>query len=568
MKVIRKKIEIKIENIVEKEDFSKYILANDVIVFTCLKCGSVGSRKAYRFSKPLTENSFLCGKCKIKQTNIERYGVDNPAKNKEIKEKTKKTNLEKYGVETSLLNKDVKEKTKKTNLEKYGVEYSCSSVKAREKAKQTYLKKFGVENPFQNEEIKKKIKQTSLKKYGCEHHLQNKNILNKLKITNKEKYGVEIVLQSKQIREKCKNTILEKYGSLRPLEIKDKAKKTRLINHYKDLKNKFNNIVKPLFNLENYKGTFIENKYEWECLKCGNIFEDHIDTGRIPRCKICFPSIGTSNKEKEVAEFIKPLGFEIIENYRDKFELDIFIPSLNFGIEFDGLYWHSDSFVDKNYHIEKTLYFKEKGIDIIHIFEDEWDNKQEIVKSIIKSRLNKFDRIIYARKTEIRNVEIEEERNFLNENHIQGYIPSSLCWGLYYENELISLMSFGKSRFNKNYEWELLRFVNKLNTKVIGGASKLFNNTGITNIISYCDLRYFTGNIYEKLGFELLGQSKPNYYYVKNSNRYSRIKFQKHKLKDLLENFDEELTEKENMKNNKYKIIYDCGMLVWNKKAQ
>ncbi len=494
----RNKKEYTLDCYIENNNFVEKITTHDKIIFNCSICNKEASREKQFFIVPLTENSFLCKECQTKQTNLERYGVENTFQNEEKKERIKQTNLERYGVEYPSQSNEIREKTKKKNL-----------------------LNFGVPHVLQNKEVLEKVKNTTMNRYGVINFSKLKNTLEKKLETQKEKFF---------------NSLIERN----------------------------NKIIKPLFNLQDYDG--VKNKYKWECLKCGNIFEDNIDNGKIPRCFRCDPiNYRNSNKEKEVAEFINSLGFEIIENYRDKFELDIFIPSLNFGIEFDGLYWHSDKFRNKFYHIEKTLYFKEKGIDIIHIFEDEWDNKQEIVKSIIKSRLNKFDRIIYARKTEIRNVEIEEERNFLNENHIQGYIPSKICLGLYYENELISLMSFGKSRFNKNYEWELLRFVNKINIKVTGGASKLFKNIGKANIISYCDLRYFTGEIYKVLGFNLIGKSKPNYYYINSHKRYSRIKFQKHKLKDLLENFDEELTESENMHTNGYSKIYDCGMLVFAK---
>ncbi len=553
---------------------------------------------------------------KAKQTTLERFGVEHAFQSEEIKEKIKNDNLEKYGVEHNsqredvkesirksleekygghpLQNEEVKEKVKKTNLEKYGVENVFQNKEIQEKYKSSMIEKYGVDNPNKLKEVRDKIDSTNLEKYGVKSPLQNKEVLNKLKETNLDRYGFISPLQNKEIKEKAINSLYDNYGVKSPLqnkEIKEKALKTNLEKYkneipakleefkektrlsifkkiYYNLLERNKNLVEPLFNLEQYDGRMYENKYEWKCLKCGNIFKDHLYSGHIPRCKICFPiTTGYSNKEKEVAEFVKSLAFEIIENYRlENKELDVFIPSLNFGIEFDGIYWHSDEYKNELYHYHKTKFFKERNIDIIHIFEDEWDNKQEIVKSIIKSRLNKFDRIIYARKCIVKIPTTEEERNFLNDNHIQGFVPSKHCVGLYYEDELVSLMSFGYSRFNKNYEWELLRFVNKLNTKIIGGASKLFSNSGINyNIISYCDRRYFTGEIYKVLGFNLIGKSKPNYYYVKDNNRYSRIKFQKHKLKDLLENFDEELTENENMYRNGYNKIYDCGMLVFGK---
>jgi len=434
---------------------------------------------------------------------------------------------------------------KKTNIEKYGISSFTKTEEYRIKTKETNFKKYGTNSFTNTEEYKIKIKKSNLEKYGVDH-------ISKLNI----------------IKDRKKNTILEKYGTeniSQNSDIKNRIKLKRLKNSFYKLLERNKNMVKPLFDIEDYIGIKYDNKYLWECLMCNKVFEDNLYAGNIPRCPICFPFLaGFSNKEKEVVEFIKSLNIDVVENYRDIFEIDIYIPSLNLGIEFDGIYWHSDIYKDRDYHLDKTNYFKNLGIDIIHIFEDEWNNKQDIVKSIIKSRLGMFDRVIYARKTEIKEVPPVEEKEFLETNHIQGYIPSSVCLGLYYNNELVSLMSFGKSRFNKNYEWELLRFANKLNTKIIGGASKLFKNINLTNIISYCDIRYFTGEIYRTLGFIEAESSKPNYYYTKNNERFSRIKYQKHKLKDLLENFDENLTEKENMFNNGFNRIYDCGMKVFN----
>jgi len=542
IKIIKENKEEKNFDIYVKDGvFIKDIKKHDSIIFICDRCNKESRKKSSDIILPLTGEIF-CGSCQRKQTNLKKYGVENSSQAKETKEKTKQTNLKKYGSITPSGNKDISEKMRQTNLRRYGTN-----------------------TPLQNNEIKIKARQTNIDKYGGPSPMCNEEIRGKSKISNLLNFGVEHVLQNKEILHKARQTNLKKYGYLNASEsddIKNKITMSRRKRSFGNLLNRNNNLVVPLFNLEEYKGD--EEKYKWKCNECGLVFEDGINNGHIPRCKNCFPLMfGFSNKEKEVVEFVKSLGIEVVENYRDIFEIDIYIPSHSLGIEFDGIYWHSDLYKDNNYHLDKTNYFKKLGIDIIHIFEDEWNFKQEIVKSIVKSRLHLFDQIIYARKTEIKEVSSVEEREFLNNNHIQGYTPSSICLGLYYNNELVSLMSFGKSRFNKNYEWELLRFANKLNTKIIGGASKLFKNINLTNIISYCDIRYFTGEIYRTLGFNKIETSKPNYYYVKNEERYNRMKYQKHKLKDLLENFDGNLTEKENMINNGFNRIYDCGMKVF-----
>ncbi len=275
--------------------------------------------------------------------------------------------------------------------------------------------------------------------------------------------------------------------------------------------------------------------------------------------------------ETELATFISKLHKDVLLSNRTiikPLELDIVLPSLKVAIEYNGDYWHSTAHKDKNYHIDKTNKANSVGYQLIHIFENEWLYKQKIVKSRVRNLLGLSNKI-YARKCSIKEVSTEEARNFQSKTHLQGFVGASVKLGLYFECELISLMTFGKPRYNSNYEYELLRFSTKLNTVVVGGASKLFKNfiknNNPSSIISYSDIRWGTGALYRNLGFKLSHTSKPNYWYVKHGLLESRVKFQKHKLKDLLDNFIQELTEEENMNNNGYTRIYDCGnkVFIW-----
>jgi endogenous inhibitor of DNA gyrase (YacG/DUF329 family) len=306
-------------------------------------------------------------------------------------------------------------------------------------------------------------------------------------------------------------------------------------------------------------------------IECGEIRSSHY---RYVRCLKCFPynkSIG----ENEVLNFCESLLGEMVISNDRKFirpqELDIVIPDYGLGIEYNGLFWHSCDTVsleDANYHLEKTTKCEENGLNLLHIFENEWQNpsKQTIWKSIIRNKLGKSNKI-YARKCEIREVSSKESVSFLENNHLQGNAPASIRYGLYHDDILVALMTFGKSRFNKKIDWELIRYCNMLNTSVVGGASRLFkhflkNHTG--SIISYADRRHSQGGLYKNLGFEFSHNSKPNYYYYKDHRTLeSRQKFQKHKLSVILENFDPDLTESQNMYNNGYRKIYDCGNQVW-----
>ena len=261
-------------------------------------------------------------------------------------------------------------------------------------------------------------------------------------------------------------------------------------------------------------------------------------------------------------------------------ELDIYLPDYNLGIEYNGLMYHSEgcsdipwlSSTDKNYHLDKTNQCLEKGIQLFHIFEGE---NLDLWLSMINNKLGLNERI-FARKCYVAELKSKDIIKFLSDNHIQGYVQSSINLGLFYTDgvdnlglpKLVSVMTFSKPRFNKRYQYELIRFCSLKNTSVIGGANKLLkyfiNKYNPKSIISYANRRFSNGSIYETLGFKKIGTSGPNYFYFKDSlTLESRNKYQKHKLKSLLPDFDENLSEAENMFKNGYRRIYDCGNLVY-----
>lgn len=283
-----------------------------------------------------------------------------------------------------------------------------------------------------------------------------------------------------------------------------------------------------------------------------------------------------SSYEVELSEFLKGRNIEFETSYR-KFknikEVDIVSHDPKIGIEFNGLYWHSDIFKDNKYHLNKSNQLKDLGYRLIHIFEDEWINKKDICKSIILNSLQKTPNKIHARQCDIKEVSFAESKAFLEKNHIQGNCVSKFRLGLYHNNQLFSLMTFGKTRIclgsaAENGAFELLRFCNSAFVSVVGGASKLFsyfiNNYHPTKVISYCDKRWGTGNLYSKLNFNYLSDSKPNYFYVKAGKRFNRFTFRKNELIKL--GYDANKTEKEIMIELGYNRIYDCGCMKfeWN----
>lgn len=290
-------------------------------------------------------------------------------------------------------------------------------------------------------------------------------------------------------------------------------------------------------------------------------------------CPQCFHLV--SNKEKDVLNFIKTnYDGKIRFNYRKKIglELDIYIPKLKLAFEFNGIYWHNELNKDKNYHLEKTKRCEEKGIHLIHIYEDDWIYKQEIVKSRILSLLGKCEKI-YARKCIIKEVDSKVKGKFLNENHLQGNVGSKINLGLYYNDELVSIMTLGKRRRalgvdSKINNYELLRFCNKLNVSVVGGASKLFkcfiDNYKHEEVVSYANRSWTMNNgntLYDKLGFKFMITTPPNYFYIVDGKRKHRFGFRKDAL--VKEGYDERKTEREIMLERKIYRIYNSGNLKY-----
>ena len=306
----------------------------------------------------------------------------------------------------------------------------------------------------------------------------------------------------------------------------------------------------------------------------------------VERCPKCNKTLGISYGEKEVLSYLKDdLKIEnIIENDRSILngkEIDIYLPDLKLAIEFDGLYWHSEEFVDKNYHLNKTNECKNKGIQLIHLMEDEWVNKKDLIKDKLKYMTHNINQNIYARKCYIEEISADMKNKFLDEYHIQGKDTSNIKLGLWYPDNkgdiLVAVMTFCKPRLslgqknNKNkIDYELSRYATARGFNVVGGFSKLFKyferNYEWNRIITYADLRWSIGNLYLKNGFELDHISAPSYSYIDKNNikRYNRFKFRKQELKKLFPDiYDDNKTEFQIMKEAGYFKIYDCGNMVF-----
>ena len=292
-----------------------------------------------------------------------------------------------------------------------------------------------------------------------------------------------------------------------------------------------------------------------------------------------------SSYEREIGDFITSLGIGYDANRQILIgkEIDILISDIKIGIEFDGLKWHTEGFGKKNrnYHLSKTTLCNEKGYGLIHIFEDEYVNKKDIVLSKIKHITGKDNKLqkIPGRKLGVKEILSNDAKEFLEKYHIQGFFRSSVYIGGFYEGKLVAVMSFKNGNVT-NENWELTRFATDFHYIYQGVGGKLFSyfikNYNPNVVISFADRRWTiwpSNNLYTKLGFKLESITKPDYkYYNPNVDRYRRF----HKMsmsKSVLHKkygFPMTMTELEMTRELGYDRIWDCGLFkyVWRREEQ
>lgn len=248
----------------------------------------------------------------------------------------------------------------------------------------------------------------------------------------------------------------------------------------------------------------------------------------------------SSNFEREISNYIRSIySGEIQNNIRIRnFEIDIYLPKLKIGIECNGIYWHSEKHKSKEYHINKVDTLNSEGINIIQIWDDDYNVKPEIVKSIISSKIHQ-NKTIFARKCKIEKISPSKYRSFLEDNHLQGWCVSKEKYGLFYNNTVVAVMGFGKKRkiLNSKHvdgDWELLRYCSLKFINVVGGASKLLKcfikEHNPSKIISYANREISIGNLYLKLGFIQNDKTYQGYYWFLNRSKFHRSTFMKYKI--------------------------------------
>lgn len=443
------------------------------------------------------------------------------AKNPQRIEKIKQTNIERYDCASPFGNKSVIDKSKKTIQDKYGVNNISQLDSIKEQKKKTCLKNNGYEHPGQN---RIDIQNTNIQRYGSSNYLTSEIGKQRTEDAYKERFNGEHPSRNCEVKAKKQNTNIERYGKphsvckdTAPRRRGDDTKKEKLVQKYPIIQHQM---------------------------------QEHL----------------SSQAERDIEQFITTIyDGEIITNTRSiisPLELDIYIPEFNFAIEYCGVFWHSEQQgKDRQYHKIKYQKCNDLNIQLLTIFSDEWEENSNLIKQTILHKL-KLDitTSVYARNCKVTLPSKQEKSGFLNQYHIQGNGRGSVTIGLEHQHNIVALMTFIK---RSDSVYELNRYATS--RKVTGGFSKLLNafinsTPNCEEIISFADLRWSAGNVYDKNGFKCDKVIPPDYYYsLDGRSRSHKFNFRRNKLKTILDDFDVTKSEWENCRDHNILRIWDCG---------
>lgn len=610
-------------------ELTRYDLTNKDSKQTCSrKCAAELRRQTntIKYGGPAPASS-VDVRSKMASTMTERYGAAYATQVDQFKQKSKQTSLERYGVEHAMQSEDhrhnaserwkdeefvasVRSKIEATNLKKYGAKCVLSNPDVRDKCKATYRARTGYDTPWNNPEVRNKIKQSTLQHYGVEYPLQSDELKEQTRQTNQARYGVDNPMQNNDIKARAADTCMDRYGNRCFLQSDQgkaayrEAMKSKYGASYfaQSIEWKQSTMLDPskahnLMSFRKNPNEFICEHFSYDpsirelAAELG-IHENTagqliIEFGLENRIKYVY-----SYMENEVFNMIKDIdpSATIIRNTHKiitPLELDIYLPDYNLAIECNPTSTHNSTFdaftkgpssIDYKYHQNKTNLCEQKGIFLFHIFGYEWTHRRNIIESMLRNLLGKSEKRYSARNLNVRRVSHQEVKKFLQENHRQGYAASSIELGLYNMEELVSLMTFGPMRNTigtglENLEncWELVRFCNKLDTIVVGGASKLFTHFirdwKPDRLRSFSDRAHTRGSLYSTLGFKEVNRSDPSYMWVNihNDIAYHRMNAQKRNIVKFLhdDTIDLNNTERQIMSEHGFVQVYDSGTITW-----
>lgn len=549
-------------------------------------------------------------KQKVIDTNMKRYGVSCTLNVPEVNAKRKATLIEKYGTDNPMKVPEIKQKVRNTCIERYGTEFpAMCSPEINAKVQATMVERYGVPRPTLNADIKEKARQTHINTLADPE--KRMSILQRTKATHEDRYG-GFGLASVKLADKARCTMLSKYGT--PYFSMSDYGKSKIqaatiskygVSNYSQTEEGRQHIRAVAYNkmspeMQLFRRdpiAYLESLSESQ--KTEPLIAERLGvTPSTISCYVCknnlqqYVTISYSTMEDSICAMLSDWGIEYIRCTRSiipPLELDIYIPSCNLAIECNPTSTHNSSFESPwgiapksyMYHKDKSIACRDKGIFLFHIFGYEWKNRPMVIRSMIRNLVGQTPIRIYGRDTKVVELDASDSAQFLNDNHRQGTTNASIRLGLVDKssNVLYSVMTFNKVRStigdngDDSDVMELSRFCNKINTIVVGAASKLFKyfieHYQFDKVVSFSDIAHTRGNLYSKLGFKSVNESNPSYVWVntKTDLYLNRVSCQKKNLPNLFPDVTDEIvanhTEKEIMMSHGFAQVFDSGTIRW-----
>lgn len=311
---------------------------------------------------------------------------------------------------------------------------------------------------------------------------------------------------------------------------------------------------------EEKKQHALEKRYETNLKKYG--YKNPFDNAELIQQCIKHPKGKDSIPNKKFKQLLElnNLTFEQefpIKSKRYDFKVNNILIEINPTITHNSTWcpFGNSNGLLKSYHYEKTLLAEQNGYRCVSIFD--WDNVEKVIQTLIKRP------VLYARNCEVKELIKDITKEYLTQHHLQGYVKDVVRYGLYNNNELVSVMTFGKPRYNKNYEWELLRYCSHY--YVPGGSEKLFKTFlkqyNPSSVISYCDKSKFNGKMYTNLGFTKKSSNYSKHWYnISNKIHITDNLLRQRGFDQLFHaNYGKGTSNEELMLSHGFVEIYDCG---------
>lgn len=529
-------------------------ICDDTHFSSCPICGKSIVWNSTRSVEPCSKE---CRKEQTRRNYIIKYGVDHPMKNKDVQQRHKAAMKQKYGVEHALQLETFKSKASQTIQARLGVAWAQSSNEVKAKSFQTMIERYGGKTTLESPVLKAKMRDTMIERYGESNPSRVDELRAKAQATNIERWGVinpmmdpSIAQKSKTTRynnidaitDKIKATLMEKYGVDNPAKIPE-------------VRAKISDALRTAY--PNFKDKMIDT---------------NISKYGVPY--YCMTEECRALQGSTISSINKRFGAKLDElHISHSYEYPVSTYSYDIKVddsllEIDPSYTHNvignhwGQPVSFDYHLRKTQAANDAGYRCIHIFDwDDWNKVINLVKPV--------ERRIYARKCDIYKIHPNVGDKFLNENHIQGTCRGQLLYlGLVHEGELVQIMTFGRPRYDRSYDVELLRLCTLSGAQVVGGASRLFHHAVSTyelhNIISYCDRSKFLGKVYEAIGMHLNHVSPPQEIWSKGNKHITANLLRSRGYDQLFHTDYGKGTDNEQlMLENGWLPIYDCGQLVY-----